>query len=315
MYSPGTEASNFVSTYNVAFYFIIGVSLFLLVVLTLAMVYFIFRYNRKRNLVATQIEGNTVLEVLWTVIPVLLSLVMFYYGWIGWKPMTKAPDDSMIITSVARMWNFSFIYGNGKQSPDLIIPVNKPIKLNLVSLDVIHSLFIPDFRVKTDITPGNEKFMWFLPQMEGEFKAYCAEYCGLQHSYMQANVIVMSEEKFNAWYIDTTRVIAVAAGSGPGAEGEAIMRAQGCFACHTPDGSKLIGPSYLNLFGEEQIVLRDGKEVTITVDEEYIKKSIYDPNSEITKGYPQGLMQSYQSSLTEDDIQKIIEYLKTLHDE
>lgn len=313
MYSPGTEASNFVSTYNVAFYFIVGVSLLLLAGLTLTMVYFIYKYNRKKNLVASQIEGNTPLEIIWTVIPVILSMVMFYFGWVGWKPMNKAPEDSMVVTSVARMWNFSFIYENGKQSPDLIVPVNTPIKINLISLDVIHSLFIPDFRVKTDITPGREKFMWFQPQIEGEYKIFCAEYCGLQHSYMHSNVKVLSQEKFDSWYVDTTKVIAVA-GTGPGSEGEAIMRTQGCFACHTPDGSKLIGPSYLNLFGEEQVVIRDGKEVTITVDEAYVRNSIYDPNSEITKGYPRGLMQSYQSTLSEDDILKIIEYLKTLSD-
>lgn len=314
MYSAGTEASNFVSTFNVAFYFIVGVSLFLLAGLTITMIYFIFRYNRKKNSVATQIEGNITLEVLWTVIPVLLSLVMFYFGWVGWKPMMKPPKDSMVVTSVARMWNFSFIYGNGKQSPDLIVPVNKPVRIKLISLDVNHSLFIPDFKVKTDIIPNREKFMWFMPELEGEFKIFCSEYCGLQHSYMHSNVIVMSEEKFNSWYIDTTKVIAEEVTAGPGSAGEAIMRVQGCFACHTTDGSKLIGPSYLNLFGEEQVVIRDGKEVTVTVDEEYVKRSIYDPGAEITKGYPRGLMQSYKSTLTDDDILKIIEYLKTLHE-
>lgn len=314
MYTAGNEASNFVSTYNVAFYFIVGVSLLLLAGLTIAMIYFIFRYNRKKNAVATQIEGNLVLEILWTVIPILLSLVMFYFGWVGWTPMTKPPKDSMNVTSVARMWNFRFIYENGKQSPDLLVPVNKPVKINLISLDVLHSLFIPDFRVKTDIVPNKEKFMWFLPQMEGEYNIFCAEYCGLQHSYMHSKVVVMSEEKFNAWYIDTTKAVAAVGVTGPGAEGEAIMRLQGCFACHTTDGSKLIGPSYLNLFGEQQVVIRDGKEVTVTVDEAYVRKSVYDPTAEITKGYPKGLMQSYQNTVSEEDLQKIIAYLKTLHD-
>lgn len=315
MYSnTGIEASNYVSTYNAAFYFITGVSLLLLLGLTFTMLYFVFRYNRKKNLVATQIEGNTLLEVLWTVIPIILSLVMFYFGWAGWKPTTKPPKDAMNITSVARMWSFLFIYENGKQSPDLIIPVNTPVKINLVSLDVIHSLFIPAFRIKSDMIPGREKMMWFLSQKEGEYDLYCAEYCGLRHSYMNANVKVLSNEKFTSWYADSSKVIKVAEGSGPGAEGEAIMNAQGCFACHTSDGSKLIGPSYLNLFGEQQVVIRDGKEVTVTVNEEYIKKSVLDPNSEITKGYPRGLMQSYQGTLSDDDILKIIEYLKSLND-
>ncbi len=279
------------------------------------MLYFVFRYNRKKNkTLPLRYEGNTRLEIIWTVIPILLALVMFYYGWAGWKPMTKAPDDAMNVTSIARMWSFSFEYENGKQSPDLVVPVNTPVKINLVSLDVIHSLFIPAFRIKSDMVPGREKMMWFLPQREGEYDLYCAEYCGLQHSYMNATVKVLSKEKYNTWYADTAAVVIVAEGSAPGSEGLAIMKAQGCNACHSTDGSKIVGPSYLNLFGEQQVVIRDGKEVTVTVDEDYIKKSIYDPDSEIVKGYPKGLMQSYKGIVSEDDIAKIIEYLKSLNE-
>jgi cytochrome c oxidase subunit II len=314
MYSNQPGASNYVSSYNLAFYFVVGVSLLLLLGLTLSMLYFIFRYNKKKNPKATQIEGNTTLEVLWTVIPILLSLVMFYFGWVGFTPMTKPPKEGMTVTAVARMWNFSFIYPNGKQSPDLLVPVNEPVKINLVALDVLHSLFIPEFRIKSDIIPGRQKMMWFQPNIKGTYNIFCAEYCGLQHSYMSSNVKVMLKEEFDLWYADTSKVVVSTKGTGPGAEGEAIMRAQGCFACHTNDGSKLIGPSYLNLFGEEQVVLRAGKEFTVTVDDEYVKKSILDPNSEITKGFPAGLMQSYRNTLSDADIQKIIEYLKTLHE-
>ena len=314
MYSTtAIEASNYVSTYNTAFYFIAGVSLLLLIGLTLTMIYFIWRYNKKKNLVATQIEGNTVLEITWTVIPVLLSLVMFSLGWAGWKPTTKPPKDAMNITAVARMWNFLFIYENGKQSPDLIVPVNIPVKINLISLDVIHSLFIPDFRIKSDIVPGRQKFMWFLPQMEGKYKIFCSEYCGLQHSFMHSTVDVMSQEKYKAWYAESAKPVAVT-GSTPADAGEAIMRAQGCFACHTADGTKLIGPSYLNLFGEQQVVIRTGKEVTVTVNADYVRRSILEPTADITKGFPPGLMQSYRSTLSDDDIAKIIEYLKSLND-
>jgi cytochrome c oxidase subunit 2 len=220
--------------------------------------------------------------------------------------MTKAPKDALNITSTARMWNFSFKYENGKESPDLVIPVNIPVKINLVSLDVIHSLFIPAFRVKSDMIPGREKMMWFLPQREGEYDLYCAEYCGLQHSYMQANVKVLSKEKYELWYTDTTAVTTGAEGSAPGAAGLKIMLTQGCNACHSSDGTKIIGPSYLNLFGEKQVVIKDGKEITVTVDEEYIKRAIFDPNSEIVKGYPRDLMQSYKESLSDGDILKII---------
>jgi len=314
MYSTtGIDASNFVATFNTSFYFITGISFLLLTGLTFIMLYFVFRYNNKKNKTAIQNEGNTLLEIIWTVVPILLALVMFYYGWAGWKPMTKAPKDAINITSTARMWSFSFLYENGKQSPDLIIPVNTPVKIKLISLDVIHSLFIPAFRLKSDMVPGREKMMWFLPQAVGEYDLYCAEYCGLRHSYMNANVKVLSKEDFTAWYADSSKVVKAEEGSAPGAEGLKIMINQGCNACHSSDGSKIVGPSYLNLYGEKQIIIRDGKEVSVTVDDEYIKRAIFDPNIEIVKGYPKGLMQSYKQALSDDDISKIIEYLKSLH--
>jgi cytochrome c oxidase subunit II len=312
--TTGIDASNYVSTFNTAFYFMVGVSLIFLVGLTIMMLYFVFRFNKKKNKVATQIEGDTRLEILWTVIPTLLALVMFYFGWIGWTPMNKAPKDAMVVTSVARMWNFSFQYENGKESPDLIVPVNTPVKIKLISVDVIHSLFIPAFRIKSDMVPGREKMMWFLPQREGVYDLYCAEYCGLQHSYMESKVKVLSQDEYKKWSVDTTAVVTVAEASSPGSEGFAIMKVKGCNACHSSDGTKIVGPSYLNLFGEQQIVIRDGKEVPVKVDEEYIKKAIFDPNSEIVKGYPKGLMQSYKGSLSDVDIEKIIEYLKSLNE-
>jgi cytochrome c oxidase subunit II len=310
--TAGIDASNYVATFDKAFNFTVIVSLIFIIGLTVTMLYFIFKYNKKRNKTATQIEGNIWLEIIWTTIPTFLALVMFYYGWKGWEPMTKVPDNALTITSVARMWNFTFQYENGKESPDLVIPVNTPVKINLVSLDVIHSLFIPAFRIKSDMVPGREKMMWFLPEREGNYDLYCAEYCGLQHSYMNANVQVLSKEKYNEWYADTAAVVKTAESTAPGVAGLAIMKAKGCNACHSSDGTKIVGPSYYKLYGEQQVVIKDGKEVTVKVDEDYIKRSIYDPNVEIVKGYPKGLMQSYKGSVTESDIEKIVEYLKTL---
>jgi len=316
MYSTtATDASNFVNSYNIAFYSIAVISLILLIGLTLVMLYFVFRFNKKKNKTATQNEGNTRLEIIWTTIPVLLVLLMFYYGWAGWKPMTRAPKDAINITSTARMWSFSFQYENGKQSPDLVIPVNIPVKIKLVAVDVLHSLFIPAFKVKSDMVPGNDKMMWFLPQTVGEFDLYCAEYCGLRHSYMNANVKVLSQEDYNTWYADSVPVAADSVRKAvPGSEGLTIMINQGCNACHSSDGSKLVGPSYLNLFGQKQIVISEGKEVQVTVDEEYIRKSLYEPNGDIAKGYPKDLMQSYKDVLSDDDVAKIIEYLKSLNE-
>jgi len=314
MYSTtGIDASNYVSTFNTAFYFITGISLFLLLGLTATMLYFIFRYNNKKNKTAIQNEGNVKLEIIWTVVPILLALLMFYYGWEGWKPVYNPPANAMKITSTARMWSFSFEYENGKQSPELVVPVNTPVKVNLISVDVIHSMFIPAYRIKSDIVPGREKYLWFIPQTEGDFDLYCAEYCGLRHSYMKSMVKVLSKEKFNAWYGDTARAVKTA-GTTPGAEGLEIMRFQGCLACHSIDGTKIVGPTYLNLFGKKETVTRDGQDVTITVDEAYIKRSIYEPNADIVKGFPKGLMQSYKDKINDADLAKIIEYLKSLNE-
>ncbi len=315
MYSTtGIEASNYVSTFDTAFYFITGISLLFLIGLTFFMIYFVFKYNKKKNKTATQIEGSNLLETLWTVIPTLLALAMFYFGWEGWKPMTKVPKDAINITSEARMWSFSFAYDNGKRSPDLIVPVNTPVKINLVSLDVIHSLFIPAFRIKSDMVPGRTKVMWFLPKSEGTYDLFCAEYCGLRHSYMNAKVQVMSKEKYAAWYGDTTSATLLAETSVPGSAGLSIMKAQGCVACHSSDGTRIVGPTYLHLYGKQEVVTRNGADVTITVNDDYIKRSIYEPNADIVKGYPKGLMQSYKGKISDDDIAKIIEYLKSLNE-
>ena len=315
MYSTtGIDASNFVSTFNTSFYFIAGISLFLLTGLTISMLYFVFRYNKKKHNIAIQNEGNNLLEITWTVIPVLLAIMMFYYGWEGWKPLGKVPSNAMTVTTTARMWSFSFRYENGKESPDLVVPVNTPVKINLVSLDVIHSLFIPAYRIKSDIVPGREKVMWFLPEKEGDFDLYCAEYCGLRHSYMKSMVKVISKEKFAAWLGDTTAVAEAGTGTAPGEEGLSIMRIQGCLACHSSDGTKIVGPTYLNLFGKQEVVSRNGTDVTITVDSAYIKRSIFDPNADIVKGYPKGLMQSYKGKITDADMTKIIEYIKSLNE-
>jgi cytochrome c oxidase subunit 2 len=309
--STTTNASNFVTGVDKAFVFIMGVSFIFLIGLTFTMLYFVFKYNRKKNPQATQIKGSTKLEIIWTVIPTILVLVMFYYGWAGWAPMRKAPDDSFNIQVTSRMWNFTFQYENGKKTDTLFVPMNKAVKLNLVSLDVIHSLYIPSFRVKEDVVPGREKFVWFIPQREGIYELFCTEYCGLNHSYMYNWVKVMPEADFNKWYVDTTKRVEVVVDS-PTANGQRIMKNIGCFACHSVDGSKLVGPSFKGLYGHTATVITGGKEREVPVDDEYIKKSIYDPNADVVKGFNKGLMLSYTGQLSDDDIAQITEYLKTL---
>lgn len=308
-----TQASNFVTGVDQAFLVIMGISFVFLLGLTAVMIYFIYRYNKKRHPTPVQIEGSTKLEIVWTVIPLLLTLVMFYYGWAGWKPMGNPPKDAMEVTVVGRMWNFIFEYENGRKTDTLYLPKDQAVKLNLLSLDVIHSVYIPAFRVKQDMVPGKENnFMWFIPQREGTFELYCTEYCGLNHSYMYNFVKVMEDSLFQQWYTDTTQVAASADIESPAAAGRRIMQNIGCFACHSLDGGRLIGPTFKGLYESERVVITAGNKRTVVADDDYIRESIYNPNDDLVEGFGRGLMLSYQGQLSDGDISLIIEYLKTV---
>ncbi|MEX0986182.1 MAG: cytochrome c oxidase subunit II [Bacteroidales bacterium] len=309
------NASNFVAGVDLVFIIILGVSIFFLVAITAVMLIFIRKYRQDRHPKAIQNEGSTKLEIIWTVIPILLVLVMFYYGWMGWKPMKSPPEDAMHVTAIARMWKFSFEYENGKRTDSLYVPVNQPVVLDLKALDVLHSLYIPAFRLKEDMVPGNDKMMWFIPGKIGSYDIFCAEYCGLDHSYMYTGVRVMSEDEFDEWISDTTAVAPqVAEDATPADLGYQVMLKNGCIACHSSDGSKLVGPSYKGIWGKTIQVTASGKKTEVTVDEAYIKRSIYDPNAEIVSGYNKGLMLSYEDLVTEEEIELIIEYIKSINE-
>jgi cytochrome c oxidase subunit 2 len=306
------NVSNFVQAVDTAFVLIFAISAFFLVGITVTMLYFIYKYHKKRSPKATQIHGNTTLEIIWTGIPLILVMVMFFFGWTGFKPMKeKAPDDALPVTAYARMWSFGFEYPNGKVTDSLYVPQGRAVDINLVSQDVLHSFYIPAFRLKQDMVPGKEQNMWFIGNSPGSYDLFCAEYCGQRHSYMISSVVVMPDSAFNAWYADTTGVMP---GGGDEAKtmmaGQVIMQKNGCFACHSLDGSKLVGPTYKGIWGKTE-KLSDGSE--IVVDEEYIRTSIYDPNAQIVDGYAKGLMISYKDNISEKEIDDIIEYLKTLN--
>ena len=307
-----SNTSNLVHGVDTAFVIILSVIFFFLIGLTITMLYFIYRYNKKRNPVATQIDGNNTLEIIWTVIPLVLVLGMFYFGWTGWKPLyAEPPDDSMKVRVIARMWRWDFEYEDGRIIDTLYVPQGRPVSLDLESMDVIHSFYIPAFRLKQDIVPGRTIVRWFVGNSPGDYDLFCAEYCGLNHSYMYTSVKVLPADQFDTWYADTSAVAPVVAAT-PALEGKQLVQRYGCNACHSADGSRIIGPSYKGIFGEESVVITSGQERTIVIDEEYIRKSIYEPNADIVKGYNQGLMQTYTGQITEDEIEKIIEYIRTL---
>lgn len=309
-------ASTFVEGVDTAFVIILGISIFFLVGITAVMIYFLYRYHQKKHPVAVQIEGSTKLEIIWTVIPLFLVLAMFYYGWAGWVSMKQAPEDAMTVKVNARMWSFSFQYENGRITDKLYVPVNTPVKLNLNALDVIHSFYIPAFRLKEDMVPGlQNNRAWFEATKEGTYNIFCTEYCGLQHSLMYTDVVVMAQEAFETWYADTTGLVPVVTeGEDLALLGRQIVTSKGCLACHSLDGSKLIGPSFKGIYGVSHVVVTAGKEREVVVDDEYLIKSIYEPDADVVKGYRPGQMISYKNEIPEDQVRLIIEFIKSLNE-
>lgn len=313
-------AANFTSTVDNVFLFVLAVSVVLLFLITFLMVYFVFKYNRRRNPQPKDIHGNVALELVWTLIPVILVLAMFYYGMIGYRDMKTVPEDAMHVKVTGRMWSWGYTYDNGLQTDTLFVPVGKPVKVDIESADVIHSFFIPAFRIKQDAVPGQTFYLWFTAEKPGNYEVMCAEYCGLQHSYMLSHLVALPEKEFEVWYASKSGGISVSGGetsaagaSKPSAklaeQGAELVKVKGCVACHSLDGSQIVGPTFKGLFGKTEHVLVDGKEEEITVDEAYIHESILNPNAKITKGF-QPLMPPMEGQLTEEEIQAIIEFLK-----
>ncbi|MFC1529770.1 cytochrome c oxidase subunit II [Gemmatimonadota bacterium] len=293
-----------VGSVNSTFLFMVIVSVFFLVLITALMIGFAIRYRHDRHPKAEQIEGNLVLEIIWTVIPLVLVGFMFWYGFEGFRLMRDVPEDAMIVQVTGRMWDWSFRYENGKTSERLYVPIHQPVKVVLNSVDVNHSFFIPAYRVKEDVVPGRETYLWFKPQSLGETNIFCAEYCGQQHSYMMSEVVVMGDDEFQAWLADEAPTIP----EGPG--GAVVLERNSCLNCHSLDGTRDTGPSFLGLYGSTQVVIQGSQEVTVTVDETFLRRSIVHPEAERAKGFRTNMPPPVD--ITEEEIDEIIEYLKTL---
>jgi cytochrome c oxidase subunit II len=308
-------ASTFVEGVDNAFVLIIGISLFFLIGITAVMIMFIYRYHHKKHPKATQIDGNNTLEIIWTIVPVILVLGMFYYGYVGWAPMKKTPDKGLNITANARMWAFSFQYENGKISDKLYVPKDTAVIVDLNALDVLHSFYIPAFRIKEDMVPGLKKTSWFEASKTGTYNVFCAEYCGLQHSLMITEVVVMEPDEFWEWYKDDSpEAEQTGEDVSPAELGMQITQAKGCIACHSLDGRQIIGPTFIGRYGETITVVTDGSEREIVMDDEYIKRSIYEPDHDVVKGFNKGQMISYKNELSEEQVGYLIEYLKSLNE-
>jgi cytochrome c oxidase subunit 2 len=303
------QASTVAPQVDNLFYFILWVCVFFFALITVLTVIFVIKYRHREGHTATPTPAHsTALELTWTVIPTILVLMMFYFGFKGYMDMAVAPPNSYEIQVTGQTWSWSFTYPNGYTSgAELHVPKGVPIRMVLTSQDVIHSLYIPNFRLKKDAVPGRYNRFWFEATDVGEYPVYCAEYCGTQHSEMLGKVVVHEPKDFADWLekaIDWEK-----SGITPVEAGKKFY--ERCKQCHSIDGSSGTGPSFKDLWGREE-ELADGSKVL--VDENYVLESITNPNARIVKGFASpSAMPTFKGQLKEPrDINAVIAYLKTI---
>ena len=300
------QASTVAPQVDALLYFLLGVSAFFALLIAGLIVVFMVRYRRRPGGDhAPDAHGSLVLEGLWTAIPFAITMVMFFWGASIFATIRRAPDDALPIHVVGKQWMWKLQHMEGRREiNELHVPAGRPVKLTMTSEDVIHSFFVPAFRVKQDAVPGRYSTVWFEATKPGTYHLFCAEYCGTLHSGMIGHVVVMEPAAFEAWL----------AGQQPGeaevpvaVAGENVFRAQGCGTCHRADGTGQ-GPALAGLFGRS-VTLASG--ATVLADEGYLRESIVLPQAKIVAGY-QPVMPTFQGLLSEEDVMRLIAYVKSL---
>jgi cytochrome c oxidase subunit 2 len=268
-----------------------------------ALILFAIRYRRGASPDRTNPpEGSLALEVIWSLIPLVTVMVIFAWGASVYFRIARAPDDAMTINVVGKRWMWKLQHANGRREiNELHVPVGQAVRLTMTSEDVIHSFFVPAFRVKQDVLPGRYTSVWFEATRAGRYHLFCAEYCGTKHSRMIGSVVVMEPDEFQAWLGGEQ------AGLTPAAVGERLFFEMGCASCHSgTSGSR--GPALDGLMGSTVLLERDQ---TVIADEEYVRESILDPMARVVRGYSP-LMPTFKGLIGEEGLFQIMEYLKTL---
>jgi len=284
-----------------------AISVFFFVLIVAGMIYFVWKFRKRPGYEGSpEAIHNNVLEVTWTVIPTLIAIWLFVRGVYGYSPMMSPPTETYDIQVTAIRWNWSFTYPNGAKTTELHIPIDKPVKLIMRSEDVIHSLYVPAFRAKTDIVPGRLNIMWFQGTKEGKYDLYCTEYCGTRHSLMQTHVHVEPQEKFDAWLAEASKPP-----TDPIEWGKWLYERQGCKGCHSVDGSIVVGPSFKGSFGTS-MQMSNGE--SVNMDEQYIRNSILNPQSQARANFAAKInqMNSYAGKLKEEEIAALTAFIKSL---
>ncbi len=300
------QASTVAPVVDMAFYFILVVSIVFTVLICGVTVVFLVKYRHRPGYEGEKTPAHsTALELTWSVIPAILVVMMFFYGFKGYMSMHTPMADAYEVLVTGQKWKWLFTYPNGYIDENLHIEAGRNVRLVMSSEDVIHSVWVPAFRVKQDVVPGRYTKLWFRSDAPGEYVLFCTEYCGTSHSDMNAKVIVHPEGEFDAWLEEASDFLSRMP---PAEAGALLYRQRGCTQCHSADGSDGIGPTFLGLFGGEDRLV-DGS--SVRVDEDYVRESILYPQAKLVAGYDP-VMPTYKGRLKDEEITAIIEYLKTI---
>jgi len=297
------EASKIAPQMDALFFFMVLISLIGMTIVVLLIVGFSILYSKKRHPVAVQIEGSTLLEATWTIIPLGLFLIMFVWGSLIYFRVYTPPANAMNIYVVGKQWMWKAEYFGGQHEINALhVPVGQPIQLTMISQDVFHSYSLPEFRVKREVIPGRYTTVWFEATEPGTYHLFCTQYCGTDHSRMVGEVTAMSPADYKKWTELSTSGMSLAQ------NGERIFASMGCNSCHTGNASNR-APSLAGLFGSKVQMANGSIQLA---DEAYIRDVILNPSQHVPAGYAP-IMPTYKGQISEDGLISLVEYIKQLN--
>jgi len=298
------SASTFSWKVDALYFYLSGVTLFFALLISLVLIFFVIRYRRRTPYeIPRPIAGSHKLETLWTVIPFVIAMTMFFWGARVYFDQYKPPENAIEVYVVAKQWMWKLQHATGQREiNELHVPVGRKIKLIMTTEDVIHDFFVPAFRTKADVIPGRYRTVWFEATKPGRYHLFCAEYCGMNHSGMIGSVIVMEPREFDDWLSGNT------GGMTPATAGQQLFQTLGCASCHGASGEGGRGPTLAGAFGKT-VQLQSGG--TVPFDEGYIRESITNPQAKLVQGFGP-IMPTFQGQVSEDQLMQLIAFIKSL---
>lgn len=302
------QASTMAGRIDLFYWALVALSLLFIIPIAIAIVYLAIKYRAGANVDRTNpLETDLRLEMTWIVVPLALSIGVFVWSSLLYMDLIRPPDNALQINVIGRQWMWKAQHPTGQGEINMLhVPVGQPVKLIMTSQDVIHSFFVPAFRIKQDVLPGRYTEVWFEATKVGTYHLFCTEFCGTEHSRMIGSVVVMEPVAYEDW-LSTGGIASDPDQQSPVAQGEGLFQQLGCVGCHNPnDGGA--GPSLVGIYGTER-PLEGGQ--TATADENYLRESILEPQAKIVEGY-QPVMPSFQGQVSEEQIMNLIEYIKSI---